>query len=111
MRRDKVALLMVLILFAIVGFAVSCQPKTVIVERRDGEYVQVTPKPTPQFHIVDRGTVVFMDGTARNTFGVYKLVDAEEQQICTVLVQGASYGDSVALSCRPMTLGEITEWK
>ena len=108
MKKDKgfmftlfmvlaVALLMILVA------VISCQPKTVMVECRDGELVPVTPEPQPEFVVIKRGYVAI----GGYTYSVYKIVDKEESQICTVF----KYYDGVALSCRKMLIGEITEWK
>lgn len=93
-----------LVFLAIVFIASSCQPKTVMVERRDGELVPVTPPPQPEFVVIERGPIRI--GNFGHT--VYKIVDLEERQICTAIVR---HGATSSLSCRPMTLGEIIEWK
>lgn len=87
----------------------ACQPQTVIVERRDGELVPVTPDPWPQFRVIKRGEIRI--GAYDHT--VYKLIDVEEKQTCTMIsyTSSGSYKGMLGLSCRPMTNGEYRQWK
>ncbi len=108
MKKDKgliftMSMVLVVALLMILVAVISCQPQTVVVERRGRDFVVITPPPSPKIHTIERGTVTI----GIITYTVHKMFDVDERQICTIL----RYGNNIALSCRPMTVGEYGMWK
>ena len=83
---------MLFVVGAIVATIVSCQPKTVVVERVDGELVPVAEQIGPQILVIDERTTVWI---GQYKYDVYTLVDLKAGRICRAL----NYGTSLGLSC------------
>ena len=100
--RDVVVVALTIL---VVWIVIACQPKTVFVERVDGELVTVEEPLMSPIVIVDRHLTVRIGSYDHK---VYRLVDLDEGLSCGVLAYGTQ---AMVYGCRTATQEELKLWR